>query len=110
MIGALTLVALIISFMLAIRARDQGDVALVIVVPAGTELRIEGARPRALPEQPDMQAGLTSFYFMTRPGEHDVVFREPGKSERTQSIEVPQENAPVIYTLLHDSLRRMQAR
>jgi hypothetical protein len=37
-----------------------------------------------------------------------VRFREPGKPERVQSIELPAQNRPAIYTLLRDTLRIMQ--
>jgi hypothetical protein len=107
-IGALTLAALIISFILAIRARAPAQVQLVIVAPAGSEVRVEGARSRTLPEQPHTSEGLTSFYFTITPGHHEVRFRERGKAERIQAIEVAAQNRPAIYTLLRDTLRAMQ--
>lgn len=108
LIGAITLAALVISFILAIRAGDGRPVPLIIVVPEGTQVQLEGADQRDLPEQPNTSEGLTSYYFQADAGRRDVTFRETGKPARTQSIEIPARRAPVIYTLLRDTLRLMQ--
>lgn len=108
LIGAITLAALVISFILAIRAGDGRPVPLIIVVPQGTQVELEGADRRTLPEQPNTSEGLTSYYFQADAGRRDVTFREPGKAGRTQTIEIPAQRDPVIYTLLQDTLRPMR--
>ncbi len=107
-IGAITVAALVVSFILAIRAGDGRPVPLIIVVPEGTQVQLEGADRRDLPEQPNTSEGLTSYYFQADAGKRDVTFREPGKPVRIQSIEIPAQRQPVIYTLLRDTLRPMQ--
>lgn len=109
-IGALTLAALAISLVLAIRARDRVDVPLVIVAPKGTAVEVDGERPRVLPQQPGTSTALDSYYFMTAAGEHEVNFQEPGRPARRQSVTVQAGRMPVIYTLLRDTLREMQQR
>lgn len=109
-IGALTLTALAVSFVLAIRARDRVDVPLVIVAPTGTAVALDGESPRVLPQQPGTSATLDSYYFLTEAGEHEVSFQEPGRPARRQSVTVQRSRMPVIYTLLRDTLRAMQQR
>ena len=109
-LGAITLAALAISFILAIRARDRVDVPLVIVAPQGTTVELDGEKPRQLPPQPNTPSSLASFYFLTQAGEHEVRFQEPGRPEREQNLTVPPSRMPVIYTLLRDTLREMKER
>ena len=108
--GGLTLTALAVSFVLAIRARDRVDVPLVIVAPAGTTVELDGERPRVLPQQPGTSASLDSYYFLTEAGQHVVRYQEPGQAARQQSVTVHRSRMPVIYTLLRDTLREMQQR
>ena len=111
LIGALTIVALVTSFWLAIRARGGGsNMPLVIVAPTGTVVKVNGRNPRDLPNQPNTPGGLASYYFFVDEGEYQVSFREPGKSERLQMLEIPESRLPVIYTLLNDTLREMRSR
>ncbi|HET9440810.1 MAG TPA: hypothetical protein VFO52_11590 [Longimicrobiales bacterium] len=110
LIGALTLLALVATFILAVLTRRPSNVPVVIVAPAGTAVALDGSKPRLLPDQPNTAAGLSSYYFLTRPGEHEVQFREPGKADRVQSLQIPEGSLPVIYTLLRDTLREMRAR
>ena len=110
LIGALTIVVLAISFMLAIRARGNPDVALVVVAPEGTRITLNDREARDLPNRPSTSEGLASHYFMVRPGDHDVRFKQPGRPEAVQMISVPSSDMPVIFTLLNDTLREMKAR
>jgi hypothetical protein len=109
-VGAITLTAIAISFVLAIRARDRVDVPLVIVAPVGTVVELDGDSPRRLPQQPNTSESLASYYFMTDAGEHHVRFQEPGGPMRNQAITVPATRLPVIYTLMRDTLREMKER
>jgi hypothetical protein len=109
-VGAITVTAIAVSFALALRARQNVDVPLIIVAPAGTLVRLDGDDPRILPSQPNTSSVLASYYFMTSGGEHDVLFQEPGGARREQSITVPSTRLPVIYTLLRDTLREMRNR
>lgn len=109
-LGAVTVTAIAISFILAIRARDRVDVPLVIVAPLGTKVELDGDRPRTLPPQPNTPNTLASFYFLTEAGEHDIRFQEPGHPVRTQSVNVLPSKMPVIFTLLRDTLREMRER
>ena len=109
-VGAITVTALIVSFVLALRARDRVDVPLVIVAPAGTVVEVAGEEPRLLPQQPNTDNTLSSYYFLMEAGEHDVEFQEPGRQRRSQTLTVRASRVPVIYTLLRDSLREMRER
>jgi hypothetical protein len=111
MIGLLTLTALVASFALAIFARGgRRDMPLVIVAPTGTVVTVNDQRPRDLPSQPNTPGGLSSYYFFVDEGEQAVRFREPGKPERVQVLDIPATRLPIIYTLLKDSLREMRSR
>ncbi len=109
-VGAITVTALIASFGLAVLARGKPDVAVVIVAPAGTVVRLDGETPRELPQQPNTPNTLVSYYFLTEPGTREARFREPSAPERTQMLDINASRVPVIYTLLRDSLREMKAR
>lgn len=109
-IGGITLTAIALSFILALRARDRVDVALVIVAPAGTMIEVDGDAPRRLPAQPNTSAALASYYFITDAGDHQVRFQEPGRPVRTQPITVPATDLPVIFTLMQDTLRAVRER
>ena len=110
LIGALTIVALVASFWLAIRARGVGNanMPLVIVAPSGTIVKVNGRNPRDLPNQPHTPDGLASYYFFVDEGEYQVSFREPGKAERLQMLDIEPTRSPIIYTLLKDTLRLMR--
>jgi hypothetical protein len=110
LIGALTIVALIASFVLAIMARGHDNIALVIVTPEGTTVSIGDREARELPNRPATSEGLASHYFMVDAGEHDITFKEPGKPQSVQSVTVPDSRMPVIYTLMRDTLREMKPR
>jgi hypothetical protein len=109
-LGGITITAIIISFALALRARDRVDVPVVIVAPVGTAVELDGDEPRVLPPQPNTPSTLASFYFLTEAGEHEVRFQERGGAARTQAITVRASRMPVIYTLLRDTLREMRER
>jgi hypothetical protein len=109
LIGALTIIVLAASFILAIRARGNPDVALVIVAPEGTSVRLNDAAARELRNRPTNSEGLASHYFTVHPGDHDVRFKQPGRPETVQMINVPSSDMPVIFTLLNDTLREMKA-
>lgn len=109
-IGGITLTALALSFILALRARDRVDVPLVIVAPVGTVIEVDGDTPRRLPAQPNTSAALASYYFMIEAGDHQVRFHEPGRPARTQPITVPATRLPVIFTLMQDTLRALRER
>ena len=109
-IGAITIVALGISFALAWRARDRSEVPLVIVAPAGTAVTVDGQDPRVLPSQPNTSPSLDSYYFRTAAGEHEVRFQQPGRVARVQAITIPATRLPVIYTVLRDTLRALKER
>jgi hypothetical protein len=109
-VGAITLTAIAVSFILAIRARDRVDVPLVIVAPVGTTVELDGDQPRELPQQPNTPNTLASYYFLTESGDHQIRFQEPGRPAREQSVNVPPSNMPVIFTLLRDTLREMKER
>ena len=109
MIGAIALLGLAALFAFAIMARTHTDISLVVVAPAGTRVRVDGNEPRRLPEQPNTSSALASFHFTTTSGAHQVIFQEPGKPQREQTIELEATRLPVIYTLLRDSLRELQS-
>lgn len=109
-IGAITIGAIITSFVLALMARRKVDVPFIVVAPVGTVVTLDGAKARALPDQPNAPSTLASFYFLTDPGDHEVRFQEPGKPQRVQSVDVAETRLPVIYTLLRDTLRPMATR
>jgi hypothetical protein len=109
LIGALTIIVLAVSFTLAILARGEADVPLVVVAPEGTLITLDDREARQLPRQPSTSEGLASHYFMVQPGEHDVRFKQPGRPESVQVITVPTSDMPVIFTLLNDTLREMKA-
>ena len=108
--GALTIAVLATSFILAILARGQADVALVVVAPEGTVITLNDREARELPDRPSTSEGLASHYFMVQPGDHDIRFKLPGRPESVQLISVPASKMPVIFTLLNDTLREMKAR
>ena len=110
LIGAITVMALIAVFLLAVLSRKQSDVPLVIVAPQGTAIEVDGREPRVLPAQPGTDAALASFYYLIPPGEYAVRYRQPGAGERVQKVQVANSDRPIIYTLLRDSLHEMQAR
>lgn len=110
LIGALTIVVLAASFILAIMARAKPDVAFVVVAPAGTSVILSDHEARNLPNRPSTSEGLASHYFMIQPGEHEVRFKQPGRAEAAQLVTVPPSRMPVIYTLLNDTLREMKSR
>ena len=109
-LGAMTIIALAASFYLAIMARRQTDVPLVLIAPVGTTVTIDGKQPRLLPNQPRAAEDLASFYFLTTAGEHEISFRRPGGAPRVQVISVAETRLPVIYTLLRDTLYEMKGR
>jgi hypothetical protein len=110
LVGALAIVALFGSFVLAIMSRGRTDMPLVIVAPSGTSVTVNDRQPRDLPQQPNTSQGLSSYYFFVDQGDHEVRFREPGKAERLQTLTIPASRVPIIYTLLNDTLREMKAR
>ena len=110
LIGALTILVLAVSFTLAILARGEPDIPLVVVAPEGTVVTLNDREARQLPNQPSTSEGLASHYFMVQPGEHDVRFKQPGRPESVQVITVPSSDMPVIFTLLNDTLREVKAR
>lgn len=110
LIGALTVIALSASFVLAIMSRGRTEMPLVIVAPAGTAITVNDRKPRDLPEQPGTPGGLSSHYFFVDVGEYQVRFQEPGKPERLQTLRIEPAREPIIYTLLNDTLREMRAR
>jgi hypothetical protein len=98
------------SFVLALQARSQGEVPVVVVAPAGTIVTLDGKRPRTLPPPPNTSTELSSFYFMSDAGAHEIRFQEPGGIERVQHLAIQQSRLPVMYTLLRDTLRELKAR
>ena len=110
MIGALAIVALTASFIVAILARGKTEIPLVIVAPVGTTITLEDRVARNLPNAPNMSEGLASHYFMVDEGQYRVRIRQPGKPEAVQDLDIPASRVPVIYTLLNDTLREMKAR
>ena len=109
-IGAITITALIVSLVLAVMARRKVDVPVVIVAPVGTVVRMDGEKPRELPQQPNTPNTLASYYFLAQPGDHEVKFQEPNRAPRNQTVTIETSRVPVIYTLLRDTLREMKAR
>lgn len=109
-IGALTIAALAVSFVLALRMRARIDVPVVIVAPAGTVVTMDAQEARILPSRPNTSSALASYYFSTTAGLHEVRFQQPGRPRRMQDITVPSTRLPVIYTLLRDTLRELRNR
>lgn len=107
-IGAITIGALLISFILAIVARRKVDVPVVVVAPVGTVVTLDGDAARQLPAQPNTPSTLASYYFLTNAGAHEVGFQEPGRPGRVQLVTIPETKLPVILTLLRDTLREMK--
>ena len=110
LLGAITIVALFGSVLLAILAKKQTDVPFVVVAPINTAIELDGAKPRILPSEPRGSATQATYYFRAKPGEHEVILQHADGRILKQVVTISASDYPVIYTLLNDSLHEMRAR